>query len=113
MTALMPRWILLSLFSIIPLTAQTPSASVVGRITDASGAVVPGVAITVTNTDTNQSRHGVSNGAGDYTIPYLDPGRYTLEAEGRGFNLYKHAGFKLEVDREQRLDIKLDVGATN
>ena len=93
------------------LMAQTPSASVVGRVTDSSGAVVPGVAIRITNLDTNQSHNGVSNGAGDYTIPYLNPGRYTMEAAARGFSTYQHSGFTLAVDQEQRIDIKLEVGS--
>jgi hypothetical protein len=53
--------------------AQTPSATVVGRVTDPTGAVIPGVAIHVTNVDTNISQRGSSNEAGDFTIPYLNP----------------------------------------
>ncbi len=94
------------------LVAQTPTASVVGRVVDSSGGVVPGVAIKITSLDTNQSRTGASNAAGDYTIPYLNPGKYTLEADAKGFSTYKHAGFTLEVDQEQRIDIRLEVGAT-
>jgi hypothetical protein len=94
------------------LMAQTPTASVLGRVVDGSGAVVPGVSIKVTNQDTNQPRSSVTNGAGDYTIPYLNPGRYTMEADANGFATYKHSGFTLVVDQEQRIDIKLEVGAT-
>jgi hypothetical protein len=101
----------LVLCSLLPLAAQTPSASVVGRVTDPSGAVVPAVAIQVTNLETNQTHRGVSNGAGDFTVPYLNPGRYTLDATARGFSTYHHADFKLEVDQELRLDIKLEVGS--
>src|SRR5215831_7670991 len=97
----------LVLCSLLPLAAQTPSASVIGRVTDPSGAVVPAVAIQVTNLETNQTHRGVSNGAGDFTVPYLNPGRYTLDATARGFSTYRHADFKLEVDQELRLDIKL------
>ena len=94
------------------LMAQTPTASVLGRVVDGSGAVVPGVSIKVTNQDTNQARNSVTNGAGDYTIPYLNPGRYTMEADANGFSTYKHSGFTLVVDQEQRIDIKLEVGTT-
>jgi hypothetical protein len=105
------RYLLLLAVASVAL-AQSPSASVVGRVVDASGGVVPGVAIKVTNLDTNQTRTSASNGAGDYTIPYLNPGKYTLEADGKGFSIYKHTGFTLEVDQEQRIDIKLEVGST-
>jgi hypothetical protein len=94
------------------LWAQTPSASVVGRVTDATGAVVPGVAVKITNLDTNQTLTGVSNEVGDYTVPYLHPGRYTLEAQSQGFRAYKHAEFSLQVDQALRLDIALEIGAT-
>ena len=102
-----------ALLAIAPLTAQTPTASVVGRVVDASGGVVPGVAIKVTNLDTNQTRTAASNHAGDYTIPYLQPGKYTMEADCQGFSTYKHSGFTLAVDQEQRIDIKLEVGSTS
>src|SRR5438552_786625 len=70
----------LCLTSIAALNAQQPSASVVGRITDASGAVIPGVTVKFINLDTNISRTGSSNEAGDFTVPYLNPGRYSMEA---------------------------------
>ncbi len=97
---------------IMPLAAQSPSASVLGRVVDPSGAVIPGAAIRITNLATNQSRDGASNAGGDYTVPYLNPGRYVLEARGDGFRVYKHSEFTLQVDQELRLDIKLEVGAT-
>ena len=45
-------------------------------------------------------------------FPISIPGRYTLEADATGFSTYKHTGFTLAVDQEQRLDIKLEVGST-
>ena len=95
-----------------PLLGQAPSASVVGRVVDASGAVVPGVAVKISNLDTNQTYRGSSNGSGDYTVLYLIPGRYSLEALAQGFRDYKRSEFTLQVDQELRLDIKLEVGAT-
>ena len=77
----------------ISATAQTPSASLVGRVTDATGAVIPGVSIKVTNLDTNIAQQGSSNEVGDFTIPYLNPGRYSLEARSEGFRTYKRAEF--------------------
>jgi hypothetical protein len=103
-------WFILTATSLL---AQAPSASVVGRVVDASAAVIPGVVVKVTNLDTNQTYRGVSNGAGDYTILYLTPGRYSQEAAGAGFRDYRRAEFTLQVDQELRLDIRLEVGATN
>jgi len=50
------------LVAAVPLLGQTPSASVVGRVTDASGAVAPGVAVKVSNLETNQTYRAASNG---------------------------------------------------
>src|SRR6185369_16915312 len=91
--------------------AQTSTATVVGRVTDATGAVVPAVEIKITNLGTNISQAGSSNEVGDFTIPLLNPGRYTLEASSKGFHTYKHAEFALEVAQVQRIDITLQVGA--
>ncbi len=90
--------------------AQAPSASVVGRVVDASGAVIPNVAIKVANVDTNQVRTGATNAAGDYTVPYLQPGKYTLEADSAGFSTHRQAQFNLDLDQEQRIDIRMEVG---
>src|SRR5215831_12037666 len=96
--------------SLVCLEAQTPSASVVGRIVDASGAVIPGVTVKIANLDTNQASSAASNGAGDYTIPYLNPGRYSLEAQGAGFRAYKRPEFVLAVDQTLRLEMTMEIG---
>ncbi|MBN8729633.1 MAG: carboxypeptidase regulatory-like domain-containing protein [Acidobacteria bacterium] len=108
----MLRGLLLSCFTACAVLAQAPSASIVGRVTDASGAVIPGVPITVTNLDTNLAARGESNGSGEYTIPYLNPGRYSLEAKSEGFRLHRRNEFTLAVDQVLRLDLSLEIGAT-
>src|SRR6267143_804006 len=65
------------------LAAQGVRATIVGRVTDDSGAVVPGANITITNTGTNESRSVIVNDSGEYAIPQLAPGQYTLMAEYR------------------------------
>ena len=108
------RWVAFVLCLVAgTVAAQTPSASVVGRVVDATGAVIPGVSLRIINADTNQSRSGVSGDAGEYTIPYLQPGRYTLEAQGPGFRFYKQPEFTLAVDQSLRIDIRMEVGATS
>ena len=91
--------------------AQTPSASVVGRVADPTGAVIPGVIVKITNLDTNITQQGTSNEVGDFTVPYLNPGRYTLEAGAVGFRAYRHTEFTLAVDQVLRIDIALELGA--
>jgi outer membrane receptor protein involved in Fe transport len=100
-----------SLVLVCSASAQTSSATVVGRVTDATGAVVTDVSIRVTNLGTNVAQRGSSNQAGDFTIPYLNPGRYYLEASAKGFRTYKHTHFTLEVAHVLRIDISLQIGA--
>src|SRR5262245_1170190 len=101
----------LALAWIAGLNAQQPSASVVGRVTDATGAVVSGVAIRITNLDTNIAQTSSSNQIGDFTIPYLNPGRYAMEATLAGFRSYKRTEIILTVDQTLRIDIRLEIGS--
>jgi Carboxypeptidase regulatory-like domain len=59
--------------------------SIAGEVHDASGAIVPGAAISATNTGTNATRTSVTNGAGEYALPSLPPGIYSVKAEKSGF----------------------------
>src|ERR1044071_2334090 len=93
--------------------AQTPSAGVTGCVMEATGALITGATIKVTNLDTNISQQTVSNEAGDFVIPYLNPARYALEAQATGFRTYKREAFTLVVNQTLRLDIRLEVGATS
>src|SRR5689334_20718563 len=84
-----------SMLATLSVSAQTPSAGLTGRVTDTTGAVFPGAIIKVTNLDTDISQQTVSNETGDFVIPYLNPARYTLEAQAPGFRTYKHQDFTL------------------
>jgi len=61
------------------------TGTILGTVTDPSGAVVPNAKITITNTATRVSFETVSSSAGDYNAPALNPGTYTLSAEAAGF----------------------------
>src|SRR5438132_9334928 len=98
------------LFFVSILAAQGVRATIVGRVTDDSGAVVPGAKITITNTGTNESRSITVNDSGDYAIPQLAPGQYTLTAEYVGFNTVVRSGIVLETNQQTRLDVVLKVG---
>jgi hypothetical protein len=65
--------------------AQSEAATVTGRILDPSGAAIPGVTITVLNTDTGLSHKAVTNQDGLFTVPFLPPGNYRVEAAKTGF----------------------------
>src|SRR5438876_11594490 len=98
------------LFFVSILEAQGVRATIVGRVTDDSGAVVPGAKITITNVGTNESRSVTVNDAGEYSIPQLAPAQYTLTAEFTGFNTVVRSGIVLETGQQARFDISLKVG---
>src|SRR6266542_2893085 len=90
--------------------AQTSSATLTGTVRDSSGAVLPGVTITATNTLRNTSHSTISNEAGNYVIPALNPGTYSVTAELTGFKKFLQEGIVLQVNQVARIDITLDVG---
>ena len=96
----------------IPANAQIGTGSVVGTVSDASGAVVPDVEIVVNNIETNVFRTISSTSSGDYSVTGLLPGRYSVTAEKSGFRVTSVPGFKLEVDQIARVNITLSVGST-
>src|SRR5215213_5014870 len=70
------------------LHSQILYGSAVGNVRDASDAAVAGAVVVVTNTQTNQSRQTVTNEAGAYSIPTLEPGTYTIRVTKEGFSAY-------------------------
>jgi len=87
------------------------TGTILGTVTDSTGAVVPNAKITVTNTATKVSFETVSNSAGDYNAPALNPGTYTVTAEARGFQKAVVTSFTLTVNQHARVDISLKPGA--
>ena len=67
--------------------AQAPTAQIVGRITEQTGAAVPHAAIDVENTGTGLKRHAASSAEGDYVIPSLPLGTYTVKVVVQGFKV--------------------------
>jgi hypothetical protein len=90
--------------------AAAQEATIVGTVTDSSGSVIPGVQITVTNNETSAIRHIVSNEAGQYTVPSLVIGKYSVKAEASGFKAAQQNDIVLNVGAVARIDIQLQVG---
>jgi hypothetical protein len=92
------------------LAAQT--ASLTGRITDASGAVIPGAIVAARAVATNISSSVTTSGEGYYTLPALAPGEYEVSVTKTGFTNVKQTGLTLAVNQAARLDIQMNVGGT-
>src|SRR5271165_5373941 len=90
------------------LLAQVERASIIGRITDTTGASMPGVEVTVTNEATNTLVRLSSDDAGAYTAVNLIPGNYTVNASKTGFRPLVFRSFVLQVGQSARLDITME-----
>jgi hypothetical protein len=92
------------------LWAQDYRATITGVVTDPSGALVPNASVKVTNSATNETREVKSNTGGNWTVPYLDPGVYTIEVTAAGFQAMKREGITLLVSQVLNLPVQLTVG---
>jgi hypothetical protein len=93
--------------------AQVLYGSVVGTVKDQSGGVVPGVTVTVTNTQTGQTREGISDAAGNYSIPNVLEGTYDLSVTMTGFRNHVEKGIVVSINTVRRADVTLQVGQVN
>lgn len=96
---------------VAPAAAQVLKGQILGAITDQSGAVVPGVKITITETRTNFQRTGETNEAGNFFFVNLDPGDYKVEAEKQGFSKTLRSGVELLPNTTARVNFELVPGA--
>jgi hypothetical protein len=92
-----------------PITGQT-HGEITGALTDTTGGVLVGAQITVRNTATNQVRQVVTNATGNYSVPFLVPAIYDVQAERPGFKLATRSGVDLQVGAVVRIDFALEVG---
>ena len=90
--------------------AQDTTGTILGTITDASGAVLPGVTVTVKNTDTSQSRTIVTDDGGRYRVPLLAPGHYEVTAQISGFQTMVRSGITVTVGQQAVVDARLSLG---
>jgi outer membrane receptor protein involved in Fe transport len=90
-------------------SAQT-FGEITGTVTDPTGAIVAGSTVTVTNVATNQTRRVVTNDAGNYTVPFLVPAVYDLQAEHPGFKVAIRKGVTLQVGDVTRINFPLELG---
>ena len=95
-----PYWVL----------AQVTTATISGTTSDETGAVLPGVTLTVTNVDTGATRTVLTNDQGIYHAPQLPAGSYEIQAELPGFQTTVRSGVTLTVGREFIVDIAMQVG---
>lgn len=99
----------------LPLLAhgQSSEGTVLGSVTDPSGAVMPNVNITVTNALTGSVKTLTTNDDGQYVVPNLAIGKYDVRAEAAGFKAQESKGITLNVNDRTRVDFQMTVGAAS
>src|SRR2546428_4707063 len=91
--------------------AQTSTATILGAVKDTTGALIPGVSITIKHTDTGQTRTAISSETGDYNVPLLPVGEYELTQTMPSFKQEVRRGINLVVGQQAVIDLTLEVGA--
>lgn len=92
------------------LVGQSFTGSILGLVSDSTGAIMPLVTVTATNRDTGERRAVLTSEAGQYNVSALSPGNYTVEAEAKGFKKYKRENIRVDTLLNVRADIRLVPG---
>src|ERR1051326_5656038 len=90
---------------------QETTGSIVGLVTDPSGAVLPGAQVSVTNVETNATYKAITNAEGNFTLRTLPVGHYKLVAEASGFKHYEVTNIITQVNEISRVDIVMSMGS--
>ena len=105
--------VLIAVFLPVSSRAQDATARITGTVSDATGAVIPGVKVTVTNTATQVSREATSDHDGSYQVMALPIGSYKVTAARTGFRSVISSEYKLLINQALRVDVKMEVGSAN
>jgi len=97
-----------ALSGVVP--AQTYQGRVLGSVTDEQGAAVKGAKVLITNVETGASRTVETTDSGDYVVPNLAPGLYSVVAEAPGFKKVERTQVRVEVAADVRIDLPLTAG---
>src|ERR1700722_9740968 len=90
--------------------AQEFRATLSGTVTDSTGAVVPGATVVVKETQTGAINRTLSDSSGQYVVPFLSPGDYSITASGPGFQTVTRAGITLQSQEHPIVNLTLTVG---
>ncbi len=94
-----------------PAAAQVLYGTLVGTVTDPTGAVVQGATVSITNTSTNQIRETTTDDTGRYSLPNVLPGSYDIKVSKTGFKAVSRTGLVVTINTVLRIDMGMEVGA--
>ena len=101
----------LCLFVTVPLVAQKITGTILGTVTDPSGAAVSGATVTARNTGTGDARTTTTGSAGTYTFPEENPGTYDVTIKAANFKEFVSRGVSLDVSSNAIVNAALEVGS--
>jgi len=105
-------FVLVCVFGFFTFLANAQQATIVGTVTDPSGASLPNVNITITSAESGAVKKAQTNDAGQYVVPDLNIGHYSVKAEATGFKAAERSNVVLQVGDRDRLDFQMQVGGT-
>src|SRR6202140_532672 len=94
----------------VPLISQTTTGRILGTVRDQSGAALPAATVTVTDVQRGITRTVTTDDSGEYVVPNLTPGLYTVRAQAKGFKVVQRVNIAVEVAADLRVDISLPAG---
>jgi hypothetical protein len=114
---MMPSWAaaLVTLLVVVALTpvlcfAQDVTAAITGKVTDPTGAAVPGAKVTAIDTQRGTTWPTITNGDGVYNLPRIPVGTYNVKVENQGFQTSQQSNVTLQLNQVARMDFELQVG---
>src|SRR5215469_8592483 len=110
----MTKTILALTLGILTLTvswSQINSGTITGLALDRTGAIIPGAAVSAVNEETQVAQKTATDRSGEYAVPYLAAGRYTVIVEKSGFSAFKQTGVMVGTGEQVRVDARLQVGS--
>src|SRR6266571_3274829 len=102
--------VLIALPTCLVFAQTSATATILGVVKDTSGALVPGVSITIKHTETGQTRNAISSESGDYNVPLLPVGAYEITTAMPGFKQQVRSGINLVVGQQAVINLTLEVG---
>ena len=105
--------ILFALASVTAMYAQNDRGTITGEVKDQAGAVVPGATVVARNTGNGTESRTTTTGTGNYTIPSLPAGMYTLTVDVKGFKKFVQENIEIQVSITNRVDVSLEVGTSS
>jgi hypothetical protein len=106
-------FLLIAVLAEMPLHAQNLYGAITGNVSDPSGGLIVEAKIVITSATENSSRQTSSNESGDYNLPNLLPGQYTIQVTMAGFQTFQTTGINVSLGATTRVDARLTVGSSS